>query len=465
MKKKDVYISIELKVREFLSQILLSYFLSLKGYRVYLGSKNQIIDMVINKKNKSGIFFYKAGVNKKLIDQIDKNTDAHIVLDQEIGPGLLENQYNLEVPNAFHKKTLKKIDYYFALNKKIYDISKKKLMGIRGKVFLTGWPRVDLWKPKYKFFYEEKIIEIKKKYKNFILFNSDFATISKYYKEEITQYTPWGFEHNENKKKRYKDDRINFAKNSYLEFLEFVKFIKQFANNNKKQCIVIRPHPAENLNIWIENFRDIKNIHIESPKDDVTSWIYSANFVIHRGCTTALQSIFMKKPTAFIQLGKKFKKEKPFKEKKIIYELSDKVHNINELQNWVNKNKKIKNQSNKLRSELGVFREDAVDKFVKIFDTININKTEIIKKSKVKKNIFSSIFSHYKNIFLNKLLKILNIFGYNKKSASNYNREMKIFGGINKKEVNYYISKLNKKNSASITSYQYSKDIVIIEKF
>ena len=68
MTKKEVYISIELKVREFLSQILLSYFLPLKGYRIYLGSKNKIIDMIIKMKNKSGIFFYKADVNKKLIN-------------------------------------------------------------------------------------------------------------------------------------------------------------------------------------------------------------------------------------------------------------------------------------------------------------------------------------------------------------------------------------------------------------
>ena len=148
MKKKEVYISIELKVREFLSQILFAYHLSKKDYRVYVGSKDQIIRMVINKRIKSGIFFYKAAVNKEFIDAIDKNVDSHVVLDQEIGPGCKKKQYNFEIPNNFHRETLKKIDYYFTLNNKILAISKQKLKNIRGKIIMTGWPRVDLWKKK-----------------------------------------------------------------------------------------------------------------------------------------------------------------------------------------------------------------------------------------------------------------------------------------------------------------------------
>ena len=56
MKKKEIYIPIELKVREFFSQILLSFFLSELGFRVYLGSKNKLIDVVLKKKIKRGYF-------------------------------------------------------------------------------------------------------------------------------------------------------------------------------------------------------------------------------------------------------------------------------------------------------------------------------------------------------------------------------------------------------------------------
>ena len=46
MLKKTIYISIEIKVREFISKLLFSYFAIQNGYRVYLGSREKIIHLV-----------------------------------------------------------------------------------------------------------------------------------------------------------------------------------------------------------------------------------------------------------------------------------------------------------------------------------------------------------------------------------------------------------------------------------
>lgn len=462
MKKKEIYISVELKVREFLSQIILAFYLSLKGFRVYLGSKNQIIEMVKKKKNKSGIFFYKGGIHRDLINDIDENIDSYAVLDHEIGPGCQLKQYNLEVPGAFHPQTLKKLDLYFSLNQKIHNVAKNKMKNIRGKHFLTGWPRVDLWKPKYKFLYLNKIIKINKRYKDFILFNSDFANITPDYENEILQFgTFWSIVDNKKKNLKITNNRKLWAKNSYDEFNQFIKFIKIFAKKNKDQNIVIRPHPAENIKTWNNQLSDIKNIYVESPKDDVTPWIYAAKCVLHRGCTTALQSLYMKKPNVFLTVSKdKFKQA--IIEKKTTYDLCDKVESIKQLENWIKKIKPINNINKKLFKELGIQKNDSVDNLVKIFQSINMNKTEIIKKIKNKNNIFN-IVVHYKNILFSILLRILNNLGYTKKTASNYGRETKIFGGIKVKEVNFYISKLNKKKRSYVKCHQYDDDIVIIE--
>ncbi len=50
MEKKSVYIAIEIKVREFISKVFLSSILIKNGYRVYLGSKNQILNLIEKKK-------------------------------------------------------------------------------------------------------------------------------------------------------------------------------------------------------------------------------------------------------------------------------------------------------------------------------------------------------------------------------------------------------------------------------
>ena len=48
----------------------------------------------------------------------------------------------------------------------------------------------NLWKKKYKFLFDDQINKIKKKYDNYILFNSDFAYVSKIINLS-TQYYFW----------------------------------------------------------------------------------------------------------------------------------------------------------------------------------------------------------------------------------------------------------------------------------
>ena len=60
-KRKEVYIPIEIKPREFISQLLLGGELAKIGFRVYLGTKKAIDELVENKNNKEGVYLYKGG--------------------------------------------------------------------------------------------------------------------------------------------------------------------------------------------------------------------------------------------------------------------------------------------------------------------------------------------------------------------------------------------------------------------
>ena len=64
LKKKHIYIPIEILVREINPKILFSFISALNNYRVYIGTKTNI-DKIIKKKksfNKAGIFFYKSQI-------------------------------------------------------------------------------------------------------------------------------------------------------------------------------------------------------------------------------------------------------------------------------------------------------------------------------------------------------------------------------------------------------------------
>ena len=142
MKKKTIYIVIELKVREIVAKLLFAYRASLRGYRVYLGSREKIIDLIKNKKERGGVFFYKAGLQVDKTIEISKKIEKHIVLDEEMTAGLNEERY-YKSAKAFFVETKKYIDAYFYVNKKIASIVKNSIKA--KNVYGVGCPRVDLF--------------------------------------------------------------------------------------------------------------------------------------------------------------------------------------------------------------------------------------------------------------------------------------------------------------------------------
>ena len=162
--KKNIYIAIELKQREYLSNVLLSFKAASNGYRVYLGSQKQIFSLIEEKKSFGGIFLYKGGIDPKVFDRIKNKINYSFFLDHEIVPGHNNKTYKEEILGHFFPQTLKNVDGYFCVNSRIYSLAqsifKKK---IKGKVYNTGWPRFDLFKKEYKNIYLNRVNKIKKK--------------------------------------------------------------------------------------------------------------------------------------------------------------------------------------------------------------------------------------------------------------------------------------------------------------
>ena len=67
MKKREIYIPIEVKPREFVSQVFLSGELARDGGRVYIGSKALINQLIFQKKNNQGVYFYKQENNLNIL--------------------------------------------------------------------------------------------------------------------------------------------------------------------------------------------------------------------------------------------------------------------------------------------------------------------------------------------------------------------------------------------------------------
>ena len=125
MLKKNLYIIIEHKNREFISQVLLSTFAIRKGLRVYIGNYKGIFKLLSLKKRKSGLLMMKGGLNENLTKLVKNKCDKYIILDQEISPGYKKSFYKDWVSDRFLRQTIKHIDLYCCLNSTMFDASKK----------------------------------------------------------------------------------------------------------------------------------------------------------------------------------------------------------------------------------------------------------------------------------------------------------------------------------------------------
>ena len=158
MLKKNIYIILETQVRELDSQLLFSVFAINRGYRVYIGSKYSLYNLIRRKKGKAGIYLVKGGILNEDYLLVSNKCDKHVVLDQEIPPGFHNNDYYKTLIKArYISEDVKYIDRYYCADNQIQKNAQKTLFKGK-KAVVTGWPRIDLFKNQFKILYEKKII-------------------------------------------------------------------------------------------------------------------------------------------------------------------------------------------------------------------------------------------------------------------------------------------------------------------
>ena len=469
MLKKNLYIIVEHKNREFISQVLLSTFAIRKGLRVYLGNYRGIFKLLSLKKEKSGLLMMKGGLNENLTKLIKKKCDKYIILDQEISPGYKKIFYNNWVSDRFLRQTIRYIDLYCCLNDTIYDASKtnKAFKKEKIKLFKSGWPRVDTWLPIFENFYKKEVKLIKNKYKNFILFSSDFGVTSKEDFEEELERIPWGTKKKDIQKIKKKN--LLHAKKQYIEYKKFILFLKKIDTSPKCPKILVRSHPGESLTGWQKDLVNLKNIIYIKPSESIDPYIYACSGFLHRGTTTAYQAILANKPLSFIYLDKHVKKihlNKPnlMKESKIIKDPQKFLLWSQRILKKKNNKKNIKFQVSKnIINELNLHEGFSSKLLIDKLYSLESAKDEKIEYKFPEITLKDKIVYKVKNT----IKDIIGYFSLKKKIIFNDFKVRKLDNSIQSKEIKSIINKFNKLLKLNIRSKvqvnQISENVVEIE--
>ena len=285
--KKIVFISIEVKSRELNSQLLLTYYLIKKNYKIYIGSVNSIIYLLKKIKSKSGIYLYKGGQEKEINKLVKKKCFSHVVIDQELG--ITVKNFDHKIEKRFFKDQLSYIDRFYCIGNNAYNSAKNYFLDTGCKPILSGWPRVDLWKQSYRYLYIDKINKIREKYGKFILFSSDFGFLSENSIKERIRDLDWNNNIKEHNKFKFIQEKRDQVKFNLEDFRNFLKFLEDCDNNLNIPTIIVRPHPAENIFVWRQVLKKYKKTYVVF-EGDISHWLYASICLLHRGCTTSVQA-------------------------------------------------------------------------------------------------------------------------------------------------------------------------------
>ena len=290
--KKTIYLPIEIKNRELFGHLFLAFIAIQRGYRVILGNKSNMYKSIDTKDYKAGVLIYKGGGRSpELLSGLKEKLERICILDQELGVAVRDLRVFFE--GRYDPSVIKYIDRFYLLGKRFADASINYAQIAPEKLCVTGWPRTDVWQQTG--IWESHVNKLKETYGNFILYSSDFGTLTRQDVEQrAKRATKWT--HVKDKRRYLEHKKQNEMRLN--EFTTMVEHIKALALRDDIPLIIVRPHYSENFKAWHEALQDVQGVKVIN-EGSISPWLIASEALLHSGCTTAFEAQLLGKKSAY----------------------------------------------------------------------------------------------------------------------------------------------------------------------
>jgi surface carbohydrate biosynthesis protein len=167
-----------------------------------------------------------------------------------------------------------------------------KWEGDPSRVVTTGHPRFDLARPAWHALHLTATQNIKARYGDFILVNTNFSIPN----HELGPQR--GFSESVGYNARDPEKRLTFVRQwgaHSRKLANLVELIHHIVDRFPQKRVVVRPHPSENMGLYQATLGRLENVHVVR-QGPVLPWLIAAQVLIHDGCTTALEAEQAGKP-------------------------------------------------------------------------------------------------------------------------------------------------------------------------
>jgi surface carbohydrate biosynthesis protein len=456
MKIKKIILVVDNPIRDLYGQILLATNLAEKGLKVFLISMNE---MYINR----GKDVWAINPDYILINYLRKNNQDFIkkIIDTNTKFGVLDTEGGVLTSLESYKKIfisdkeiLSRLNTYFSWGKLLGDYLVKENYLSQKQVLVSGTPRFDFYTPPLKNIYNFSNPLLFTNNNPIILINCNFPIANPKFQSK-------------DQEKSFLVNVLNFPHQTVSEMirfqdealLEFIETTKKLSNDYPNINFILRPHPFESEEIYLNNLNKLTNIII-SKDGPVIDQISISMCVLHRNCSTAIESQLLKVPAISLRWINVFE-EQPLPESVSLH-----ANNYKSLKLFIDDflaNKHI--NSLEISNNLMEIEENWFNKFDgnsnerianKIIDEVKSNNIKSI--TQLKKNYKASLKFSLKErlrglLFLLMGISELGTLKIRKKSNLKLEQKIKLFI--------IYIFNISKNNKNLINAYYYDS----IQKF
>lgn len=270
---RDVYFPIEVASREYSGHLVLGVALALRGFTATLGYKGAV-ERAMESARHQGVLFYK---------NYRKSRWSHLIaraVGQDPEGGFTSTEFADFFAWRSGLQMAESADAYFCYGPDDYAFLQQALPA--ANIRLTGSPRIMLWGEAGKLFYADQIAQIRERYGRFVLVASSGARGNQRFLRD-------------EREGRLDDERRAILRRDHLVAQEMLRAARHISRTLQRQ-VIVRPHPAEDLDIWQQALTGDTGVEVETCFD-LAAWIHAADVVIHRSSTAGMESAVAAVPT------------------------------------------------------------------------------------------------------------------------------------------------------------------------
>jgi surface carbohydrate biosynthesis protein len=288
----NIYLPIEVPQRELHSRAFLSTKLASKNNKVFV-FEHTYFDRI--GWPGEGIYIGKNCFRSEIphdLEYYNKMKDSNIkiwFLEEEGGIyiGNSKKSWESELVKRFDYTQLNFDDKIFFWGNWQKNFYKDK--NLKSQTYITGSPNFDICQKKYLEVFKEYDLNITGGKKDYILINTRFANGNsrngKYFGLSNSSYSD---HHTKN------ELMGRYLENNIMIF-HFIKLIRDIALKLPKELFILRPHPAESVDIYNKLLSELANVIIVNDGSSIEPWLRQCKVLVHNGCSTAIQAAVSKK--------------------------------------------------------------------------------------------------------------------------------------------------------------------------